>query len=392
MCVQFFLGPTLAYNGLDPYQFINYRMKIPEDQYFGYAIPAVLLFIAGLHLNAGNNKGEIANRNKIADFVKNNPSLGYQFIGLGFVSGLIADFFSSELAFVFYLLAAFKFIGLFLLILGDKEIKTLPLIVVIGSIVLSSLSSGMFHDLMTWIIYTAAIFGLKYKYSRGLKLVGAAGFLIIASTIQILKGDFRKELNTKQEESGVETFSKVFKQKDDQEGVFNFENLASSNVRINQGFIITNIMITVPDKVEFANGEELYTILEAAFLPRIIAPNKLNAGDRTLFTKYSGLAIKEGTSMGLSSLGDAYINFGVFGGCVFIFVLGFVYSQVLNFFHKKSFDYPILILFVPLIFYYPIRPDCELQTILGHLVKGSFLVYGMIMIWNSTFKSYRPAV
>jgi hypothetical protein len=71
-------------------------------------------------------------------------------------------------------------------------------------------------------------------------------------------------------------------------------------------------MITVPDKVAFEYGTELFQILEAAFLPRIIAPNKLNAGDRFIFMKYSGIPLLVGTSMGLSSIGDAYINFGIF--------------------------------------------------------------------------------
>ena len=72
--------------------------------------------------------------------------------------------------------------------------------------------------------------------------------------------------------------------------------------------------------------------------------------------------------MGLSSVGDAYVNFGVFGGVLFMFILGFLYSEVLNTFHKNAYRYPVLILFVPLVFYYPIRPDCELQTILTRFV------------------------
>ena len=42
MCLQFFVGPALAYNGLDQYQFITYKMQVPEEQYFLYAIPAVI--------------------------------------------------------------------------------------------------------------------------------------------------------------------------------------------------------------------------------------------------------------------------------------------------------------------------------------------------------------
>jgi hypothetical protein len=123
-------------------------------------------------------------------------------------------------------------------------------------------------------------------------------------------------------------------------------------------------------------------ILEAAFLPRIIAPNKLKAGDRTIFMKYSGLALLPGTSMGLSSMGDAYINFGIIGGCIFMFLLGLLFSEVLNGFYKYSRYYPFLLLFTPLVFYYPIRPDCELQTSLGHLVKSCFLIYMLVLFWK----------
>ena len=132
----------------------------------------------------------------------------------------------------------------------------------------------------------------------------------------------------------------------------------------------------------FENGKELYKILEAAFLPRILAPDKLNAGDRTIFTKYSGMQLRPGTSMALSSVGDAYINFGEFGGCIFMFFLGLLFSEVLNGFYKYSKYYPFLLLFTPLVFYYPIRPDCELQTSLGHLVKSCFLIYVMILFWK----------
>jgi len=122
-----------------------------------------------------------------------------------------------------------------------------------------------------------------------------------------------------------------------------------------------------------------------------MAPNKLNAGDRSIFMKYSGLKIRAGTSMGLSSLGDAYINFGITGGCIFMFLLGLFYNAILLVFYKKSQTYPILILFSSIVFYYPIRPDCELQTILGHVIKSCFLIYLMIQFFKNSFRfSFSP--
>lgn len=389
MCLQFFLGSAFAYSGLDKYQYFKYKMRIPESEYFSYALPAVILFIIGLHITAGNYKGEIIDKKSVELFVKKNPKLPYVFIIIGFLASVVSGSFGSELSFVFYLLGSFKFIGLYLLVIGGKQLKVLPLIIVMGSIFGSSLASAMFHDLLTWIIFTAAVFGIKYKFDFKTKLIGVAAFVFLAITIQVLKGAYREAKGDADIETGAETFANLYQEQSEEGGVLNFNSLAISNVRINQGFIITNIMETVPDKVPFAKGEEMNQILEAAFMPRILAPDKLRAGDRSIFVKYSGIPLTAGTSMGLSSVGDAYINYGIFGGVIFMFILGLVYSEVLKVFQKQSFTYPVLILFVPLVFYYPIRPDCELQTILGHLVKSCFLIFVMIQVWKFKFKMGR---
>ena len=385
MCLQMLLGPTFAYNGLDIYQYVNYRMKVPEEVYFEYALPAVICFISGLHINAGRLKGEQLNQNAIENFVDSSGDLSYWFIGIGFFSSVAAGFFSSELVFIFYLLSSFKFIGAFMLLLSGKQLKTGAIVLVFGSIVASSLTNAMFHDLLTWMIMIGAVIAIKYKPNMRLKVIVTVGFILLVIVIQQLKGDYRKEA-WGGGEGGLDTFEEVYNKKQSEKGVFNFKSLAASNIRINQGFIVTNIMNNVPARVPFANGEELYQILEAAFLPRILAPNKLNAGERTIFMKYSGMRIRQGTSMGLSSIGDAYINFGVLGGCTFMFFLGLFYSFILNSFYYYSKCYPILLLFVPLVFYYPIRPDCELQTILGHVLKSCFLIYLMIQFFKNTFR------
>jgi len=377
---------------LDDYQFSAYKMKIPEADYFTYAMPAVICFIVGLHISAKQLLGEVIAQQKILSFVNAKPNLPYVFIGIGFLSSVVSEFFSAELAFVFVLIGGFKFIGLLLLILGNVKLKILPLIIVIGSIAVSSLGSAMFHDLLTWLLFVGSALAIKYKPGNFVKAFAAITFVMLAVLIQQLKTDYRTNTSEKGEERGVETFAKTYQESQAGKSIFSFASLAPSNVRINQGFIITNIMKTVPDKIPFSEGAELREIIESAFLPRIIAPNKLSAGDMTLFKKYSGMQVSKGTSMGLSSVGDAYINFGIVGGCIFLFLLGLFYSEVLKAFHKYSYTYPILLIFVPLVFYYPIRPDCELQTILGHLVKSCFLIFVVMQFWKSTFKVYLSPV
>jgi len=208
---------------------------------------------------------------------------------------------------------------------------------------------------------------------------------LLAAAIQQLKGDYRQATWYGDKESGIETFQAVLEKSQEKGTFFSKRHLSESNIRINQGFIVTNIMRNIPARMPFSNGDELKEILEAAFLPRFLAPNKLNAGSRDFFMKYSGIQLKKGTSMGLSSVGDGYINFGTTGGSIFMFFLGLLFSKVLSGFYKYSKYYPILLLFVPLVFYYPIRPDCELQTSLGHLVKGCFLVFSVMLFGKSEF-------
>jgi hypothetical protein len=386
VCVQFFIGPVLAYNGLDEYQYFTYKMKITETEYFSYAIPAVVSFILGLHISAGKLKGEFIDIDAIKHLVGRNPKLPFLFVGVGFVASVISIFFSTNLAFVFYVLGSFKFIGLFLFVLGSSNIKALPLILVMGSIVSSSLGEGMFHDLITWTIFTVSIFALKYQFDFKTKIIGLSVFVVLIVAIQALKGVYRSSIKANKENAGLETFVDLIEEnRSKEDGAFSFKSLAASNVRINQGFIITNIMSTVPSKVPFANGEEMMLIIKSAVLPRVLAPDKLNAGDKKIFTKYSGINLRQGTSMGLSSLGDAYINFGIVGGCIFMFFLGLFYSYVLKLFFKYSKKMPVLLLFTSLVFYYPIRPDCELQTILGHLFKSSLIIIGIFYVWRNEF-------
>jgi len=305
------------------------------------------------------------------------------------LASFASNYLSSDLRFVFVILSVFKFVGLFLIILGNKGIKPVYLIVVFGSIISSSVAQGMFFDLLTWLIFVSSIYAIKYKPPFYLKIVFSMTFVLLAVTIQQLKGDYREATWKQGQEANLVTMQNALKKKDEKAGVFSFESLGASNLRINQGYIITNIMKTVPEKVPYQNGDELELILEAAFLPRILAPNKLNAGDRMIFIKYSDIPVILGTSMALSSLGDAYINFGVIGGCIFMFFYGSLFNLFLKMIYKNSFKYPILILFSSVIFYYPIRPDCELQTILGHLLKSTFLVFVIINIWSFKFR-YKP--
>jgi len=386
MCLQMLLGPTLAYNGLDKFQIGKNTMQVPQEEYFGYVLPAVICFIIGLHITNKWLEGEIIDKEKTSRFVNSHPNIPYLLIVVGFVTSVTGDFFGSDLAFVLFLLGGFKYIGAFMLILSGRRLKILPLILVYGSIIFSSLGSAMFHDLIIWSIFLATVLAVKYKPNNTIKILIAVVLIALSIITQVAKGDYRTALGEKGEETGLQTFTRAYEESQGAENWIDLNSLAKNNLRINQGYIITNIMKMVPARIPFEEGAELRLIIESAVLPRILAPNKLDAGDQKIFIKYTGLQLNKTTSMGLSSVGDAYINFGIVGGCIFMFLLGLFYSEVLKAFNRYSKVFPALLLFTPLVFYYPIRPDCELQTILGHLVKSCFLIFVVFVVWRKYFK------
>src|SRR5690606_8610474 len=101
------------------------------------------------------------------------------------------------------------------------------------------------------------------------KLIGAFAFVLLVAVIQVMKGAYRNVLSN-EGGGGLTTFTELAREENEDVGLLSFERLATSNVRINQGFIITNIMNTVPEKVPYQNGLQMLQLFEAGILPRIL--------------------------------------------------------------------------------------------------------------------------
>ena len=131
---------------------------------------------------------------------------------------------------------------------------------------------------------------------------------------------------------------------------------------------------------------------EAAFLPRFFAPDKLKAGDRDVLAKYTGIYLGVGTAMGIGILGDAWASFGYFGGLVMLFCFGLIINYSLKYFEYLIKQFPLVYFILPIVYYYPIRPDCETQTSFGHLVKTTFLVSIIAFYFMKKIKTKRVSI
>ncbi len=156
------------------------------------------------------------------------------------------------------------------------------------------------------------------------------------------------------------------------------DNLLGSLSRGNQAWIFASTVQRM-DRIGDYQGLNIFGIyFDSALLPRILAPQKLQSGDKEIFNAFSGHQINQTTSMGLGVFADGYIANGFWGFMFFTFGLGLLFNisfRIVESWANLSEFYILMVL--PLL-NYAVRPDCELQTIINHLFKG-LIVFGIIV-------------
>ncbi len=376
---QWILGAFLSYR-LD-FEHWKYFMHVPENQYMLLAVPGMMAFLFGLLFF----KTKLPFENLYAGLKKlsnEQPKLGLYFIISGLMAPYLQGFLPVSLGFFFYMFSNLKFLGAALLLLRDNYPSKIRWMTLVMSLtLLDAIKRGMFHDLILWsallVSFVSLEFQWGYRRKIGLIIVG----IVFALLLQGIKGEYRGQLGEKfSVVDRVSLFHELVSREFLSFGDLLEESyLGLLNVRLNQGWIISAIIEHVPNEEAFANGETIYQALYASAVPRFLDPDKKIAGGRVNFTRFTGFYINKGTSMGTSILGEAYANFGQVGAWIFMFgwgaFLSFIFSRLLNY----SLKYPLMLVFIPLIFLQVIKAETELVVVLNHLIKS--LVFVFMTFW-----------
>lgn len=377
--LNYLFSPALSYR---VNQYSGYHMKLPEEDYFALAIPSILLLQAGLNIV----------KTKIFQFhfktVRLQSLLNHKMLVQWFYAGILFRFLNplmpSDLAFVFYLLSGIRFVAAYGLFLVDKSRYKWHLYAILFLELLMALQQGMFHDFVMWLLFFGIFWVYITKPSRNLKLMLGAGLFLFVYILQVTKADYRQQIGANGGEAGLSAFEDAVSKNMDEEdgGLFDESKTTGSLSRVNQAWIFASTANRMNHIQDYQGLSLIGKYAEAAFLPRFLAPDKLRAGDKAIFNKFSGHRVSPGTSMGLGFLADGYIAYGVMGTYVFAFVLGLIFTLVFKIVEQWSKISPFFILLIFPILNYAVRPDCETQTIMGHIVKGLF-VFGCLAWYYS---------
>jgi hypothetical protein len=374
---NYLLSPAITYQ-LNP-DLVKYGMKINSDAYFSLAFPGFLLFAVGMF--------SIPNRLFKPEFKKVNQAavINERFLIQTTITGvflrIFSDFFPGELGFFVYLLSMMRFVGAFsLFATNTKKYYWLALLVLIIEL-FYGFQAGMYHDAIMWVLFFALFFVYTSKPTLRIKLIGASSLILLVLFIQAIKGAYREQVWTDGKEASLETISNVGSTKVNSESLIGEDNLLASLNRGNQAWIFASTVNRMDGYKDFQGMTNVNKYMEAALLPRFLAPNKLESGNKEIFNSFSGHIINEGTSMGLGIFADGYIAYGAWGVYIFGFALGLIFSLTFKLVERWTKISPFYVLLLLPMLNYAVRPDCELQTTINHLTK-SIVVFGALVYFT----------
>jgi len=384
--LQLMLGPYFAYRL--PVSFITYRMYVPEEEYMALAVPAHFLYLLGLMVRPVAFQMVQINTQIVA-VVKQYPNIALRIMAVGIASFLIQSFVPASLRFVFYLAFNLVYVGGILYYFSEGlRYRTQVYLSTVVLAFVQGVNSGLFHDFLLWTTLGFALIAANWKINLGSKMtLMMLGFLFLM-VLQSAKGGYRSII-AQAPTSTIEKIEVLFVQVSsivsDFKTMFTPQKLAELNVRLNQGWITSAIMLNVPSRVPYENGKTLLESFANALLPRFFFPDKRNAGGRESFRLYTGLPLNDNTSMGIGLLGEAYINFGLYAG-VFLFFWGVVLGSIARVLQQLSNRNVLIFFMIPLIFLQVIKVETDMITVLNHLVKSLLFVAIIYSIWLAGYK------
>lgn len=368
--LNYLIAPNQTYQLA--YDKVMYGMKITPDVYFPLAFSGFISFTLGVYaLKTDIFKVDFSKIKKSA--IINENFLKGLTLGTLLLS-LARPLITSDMAFAIVLLSSLRFPSAFMLLSISTGKNWLYLALVMGFEMVSAFIAGMYHDFLMWTIFMYLFLLYFFKFNLVWKIMGISMGVILIFFIQSIKGIYRQTAWLGDASSGIQTVLQVGSDKVNSGGVFSEDTYLSTLNRSNQAWIFASTVDNMDRYQNFQGLSNVKSYLEAALLPRFLAPNKIKSGNKDIFNAFSGHEISSGTSMGLGVFADGYIAYGWWGVSLFGFILGLIFSLTFKIVERWSRISPFFVLMILPLLNYAVRPDCELQTTINHLTKGLLLL------------------
>ena len=365
-------------------------MPVTSDNYFMFVIPAMVALAFGMKITLYKSKVNTTPASYTAnaqEVLARKPTLGLILIGVGLVSSVL-DFLAPEsLRQVFYSIDHLTFVGVFYVMYAPLKNKKLIVPAVFVLMFAQSIITGMFGEMISISACSIVLILLGKKISFQRKAWLAVIGVVIIILIQSVKAEYRTR-TWMQQGSGADPifYAQLITEKiTNPSEILQPDALFYGAVRMNQGWLVGMTMKRVPERFDFAYGETIAEAVAAAIVPRLLWPDKPEAGGRANLKRFWGVDLV-GYSMNIGPLGEAYANFDKWGGVAYMFFYGLFFNMVLTLILRFSERRPTIVLWIPFLFFYTINMETDLLTTMGALVKGLIFTWLVFKFFHIAFR------
>ncbi len=368
----------------------NKYMPIVSDDYYAFAFPAVTAMVIGIRISTKKlriNSNPVVYMNNMKEYLRTRPNLGLSLIAVGVLSGYFGFLLPKVLDQVLNFTEHLTYVGVFYVIYSPSKYKRFIVPGVIALMLGQSLITGMFGDMVNMAACSLPLILLgNKKITFRAKLFFTCAGIFIVLLIQSVKSEYRQKTWVTNGGADPVLFVQLIGQRlFDVENAIDPDNLFFMSVRLNQGWLVAVTMKRVPDRYPFAYGETILNSVEASIIPRFLWPDKPKAGGAENLRRFWGYNIV-GYSMNIGPLGEAYANFNVLGGIIYMFFYGLFFNFMLTSLLKYSEKRPTIVLWLPFLFYYAISVETDCLTTMGSLIKGVFFTWLVFQIYRVAFR------
>jgi len=369
-------------------------MPVSKEDYYGFALPAMGLFVLSLCWPVGTKKisdqGVLLQNafNKAKQKLTEIPYISIYIVVTGVVMSVISPFLPGELQFFATLFFWGAFAGtLYIYYTPNFKYKKIVLSVFALLILVNALQSGMFTIIayMGITLFSFFFLGRKMMLWKKLLIFVTAAFLLIL--IQSTKNAYRRlTWNEGYQGNRIALYGNLISDKlSNVNTLFDEKALFPLYYRANQGYNVAMVMRRFPSRMPFDNGKNLLLNLASSVVPRLFWPDKPEAGGKFNMKYYVGLELTN-WSTNVGPIGEAYGSFGVTGGIIYMFFLGAFIRWAYKCVFVIAYKLPLLIFWIPVMFY-QVTYSAESDTlqILNSVIKSAFFVWILVKILPKWF-------
>lgn len=377
---------------------IGWYMKVPYDVYYKKTFVFMAAIIIAVKLfdrkvNSSEYLYEIYKK-FIINEDKNAKAGKFLFI-IGII-GILSFGRLGPLNYFAYLCKLCFFVAPIFLYYSKVQYRKYFLFFAIAFFIVESVGSGMFGEFLLYIMALISVITYKMKVNKPLVSALLVASLFFMTFLQMVKPFYRaytwnyaeydniKKVKRNKFILFMELSKEVFINR---RVLLSIENMYGPYSRFNQGLILSMVYDYIPNQRKYLKGKRLLLLFSGVLIPRLFWESKPESGGKYNMINFTGYRPRANTSINIGPIGEAYGNFGILGGILFLMVYIGIISYSFKYYLIKAAKYTVLWGLIPLVFYGIMATQSEIYDVLNGIFKTTIFLFILSIIYKAFYKS-----